>query len=1172
MKHAPGLLRFWLATLGCLLMAMAFSASAVQAQLVKNPDDFKIKVKWRHGTADKNGDRLGGDAEIILSYNPPGGPDISRVQARLMSCGAGEVHEAFPDYAEPPMLWVNNDDSPTLLQPALDDNGVPTGLLEVKIPWPTRLFHNGPHLIAAGLEVTVFFVNGGTQVLNYESTLTLIVRNLTIDDLTGVTPLPPTAELAWLGEPQNGQPVAPRAEPSFIWPQGGDKTFTCVLNSALSSGVKLRYEVFSCDNPDEILTTHQTMVSTPGLDAAGQSTPSINTWQWDGTKTVGVWDENEGYHEEQVPVGRGLYQVRITAEVYEDSGEGSGSSIVDSDSTRSTRTCWPAYSMYSPAITLAYDSLLAGGTRQLNVNYALRLSGQTIHIVGGAATRLEAFTRVYDPAPGDLERVGDVVEGPAATDVINPSLTLNQAELQLPWNDKANRAEKVLLTAKDHAGFDRGHREKWNLGQTRKVIDGEAESVIYQVTTPATATQPEGLRRVTNNQIVGGKCYVGLEMEISAGGYLFNRFYSLKITEDPDSEHGVTHPGAQDHIYFLLAASRPGGASSVGIPGVPAENQPRWQLWNASLLKWEEAPQAHGPLDHRSAKRERWRVLIPWQTTTATQMPDHGTPYNSTLLGHNGPHTFKVNNMQDSSLLIQDTSTAIFACDELTYGNSHNNYAMSYSIQIDKATDKANVHNVVITRCEAHDKNEAGVTVYNPDYLKFDPESTDALRRQPKITFKVEDLGDPHRYRWWLWLKPTREEQNSIELTGIMNGPGEKTVTINPTTPEAGVTQDHDLTAWGTYTFELRVQEIENNSTTPVLGAWQELRSAKLSIPAQFQNPQTGAWRPGHYIDFALNADQSEEDQSVKVRAGYYLEDMENVNASSVNIDLLTPNLEERASVNGGIIQRFPYDNLDLHTFTDADFSIASDGDRWVVVFAAEDNHASQYRNHRNKRMAVVNKGQPKYAHVEEDWMQVYNANTNVIYRAYSNTPMFKLVFAKAGWIIQTQGVVGSHDVLRIGGTIPGTTHSYLNPTSPTSRGFNSNFTFDNKAKRNTKRYIHVIGAPLAEADDLFGVSKSEYRWVYVFEGTLNAHRIANTTEPPSNNPTVKTAIHEVGHQFGLSHHWPNENFMSPNNLICVMESGFPGGLSDFWFCPRHAGLLSISTFPSVSPVDPPEN
>jgi hypothetical protein len=72
----------------------------------------------------------------------------------------------------------------------------------------------------------------------------------------------------------------------------------------------------------------------------------------------------------------------------------------------------------------------------------------------------------------------------------------------------------------------------------------------------------------------------------------------------------------------------------------------RWQLWNASLLKWEEAPQAHGPLDHRSAQRERWRVLIPWQTATSAQMPDHGTPYNSTLLGHNGSHTFKVNNVQ----------------------------------------------------------------------------------------------------------------------------------------------------------------------------------------------------------------------------------------------------------------------------------------------------------------------------------------------------------------------------------------------------------------------------------------------------------------------------------------------------------------------------------------------
>jgi hypothetical protein len=291
----------------------------------------------------------------------------------------------------------------------------------------------------------------------------------------------------------------------------------------------------------------------------------------------------------------------------------------------------------------------------LNVKYALRLSGQTLSLAPGAATRLEAFTGVYDPAPVPLERVGNVVEGPALTLVTDTSPTPNQAALQVPWNDKAKRAEKILLTAKDQAGFDRGHREKWNLGQTRKVIDGEAESVIYQVTTPATATQSEGLVRLTNNQIVGGKCYVGMEVEISAGGYLSNRFFSLKLTEDPDTEHGVTHPGASDHIFYLLSASSPEGASSVGIPGVPPEKQPRWQLWNGSLEKWQDA--AHSPHHHRSAQRERWRVLIPWQTTSAAQMPEvGGRLYYSTLLGHNGPHSLQANNMQPDNNHSQDTS------------------------------------------------------------------------------------------------------------------------------------------------------------------------------------------------------------------------------------------------------------------------------------------------------------------------------------------------------------------------------------------------------------------------------------------------------------------------------------------------------------------------------------
>ncbi|HEY0076472.1 MAG TPA: hypothetical protein VGB77_20410 [Abditibacteriaceae bacterium] len=133
-----------------------------------------------------------------------------------------------------------------------------------------------------------------------------------------------------------------------------------------------------------------------------------------------------------------------------------------------------------------------------------------------------------------------------------------------------------------------------------------------------------------------------------------NRFFSLKLTEDPDSEHGVTHPSASDHIYYLLSASSPEGASSVGLPGVSAENQPRWQLWNASLEKWQDALQSLQ--HHRSANCERWRVLIPWQTATSAQMPNHGGPYYSTLLGHNGPHTLKVNNVQPDNNHSQDTS------------------------------------------------------------------------------------------------------------------------------------------------------------------------------------------------------------------------------------------------------------------------------------------------------------------------------------------------------------------------------------------------------------------------------------------------------------------------------------------------------------------------------------
>lgn len=49
-----------------------------------------------------------------------------------------------------------------------------------------------------------------------------------------------------------------------------------------------------------------------------------------------------------------------------------------------------------------------------------------------------------------------------------------------------------MIPAKEKGGFDQSHSQKWNMSMVRKVVDGETETVIYQVTSPVTATHPEG--------------------------------------------------------------------------------------------------------------------------------------------------------------------------------------------------------------------------------------------------------------------------------------------------------------------------------------------------------------------------------------------------------------------------------------------------------------------------------------------------------------------------------------------------------------------------------------------------------------------------------------------------------------------------------------------------------
>jgi hypothetical protein len=395
---------------------------------------------------------------------------------------------------------------------------------------------------------------------------------------------------------------------------------------------------------------------------------------------------------------------------------------------------------------------------------------------------------------------------------------------------------------------------------------------------------------------------------------------------------------------------------------VPAENQPRWQLWNASLLKWEEAPQAHGPLDHRSAKRERWRVLIPWQTATAAQMPDAGTPYYSTLLGHNGPHTFKVNNMQDSSLLIQNTSNVTFACDELTYGNSYNNYAMSHSVEIDKATDKANVQNLVINNVSSNG---------NVDYFKWDPLGDDPLMKAPQVSFTIEDQGDPHKYKWVMWFKETKKihttnnddwTSDAYCVTGIKDSAGQ--VVVNLTDPTLFGHLDEAIHARGPYTYDIRVTEYEGTippgvDETGAIDRAQFKQPYMEWIPNSFNLSGQNQSHSGHEVWYEYPEDSSD----INLKANYYLfPNPATGNLGLANIQLTpmdpqfmertpnasvyqTPNMTKPGLWHGGEV------GLHIYTITPDD----EDGE-WRVIFTGDDaSGPSRRRSHDCQRMIPVN-------------------------------------------------------------------------------------------------------------------------------------------------------------------------------------------------------------------------
>ena len=254
------------------------------------------------------------------------------------------------------------------------------------------------------------------------------------------------------------------------------------------------------------------------------------------------------------------------------------------------------------------------------------------------------------------------------------------------------------------------------------------------------------------------------------------------------------------------------------------------------------------------------------------------------------------------------------------------------------------VHNLTI--------EDVSTNAGSADYIKFDPEGANGGSASPTISFKVQDLGDPGRYEWWIWLRATDENgwYTYATLNGKMDAPGNKTVTINA--PQSPDTQSVDLTDWGNYAFDLRVVKLGEND---VAGDYQDLRSSYISIP--FNMPgvtgEDGLPVPGHSVD-----GWSTEQTDYKYYASYYLQSARD--ASAMKVEFLDPKLRVKNPTTASTMptaKNTPHPDLELYTPADGDEA----GD-YRGIFVPVDDYKTEYRNHQDKAMLAVNqkKSKPK--------------------------------------------------------------------------------------------------------------------------------------------------------------------------------------------------------------------
>ena len=210
---------------------------------------------------------------------------------------------------------------------------------------------------------------------------------------------------------------------------------------------------------------------------------------------------------------------------------------------------------------------------------------------------------------------------------------------------------------------------------------------------------------------------------------------------------------------------------------------------------------------------QQFMYLLDWFTQTTPNLVYKGVQGYMPALGHNGQHNLEivaVDGLPVDTLPFQEYNSTTFTWDE--------------AVPVLCDINSVMVQNLVVTSLTS-----SNGTV---DYLKYDPIEGSQYHR-PRIDFTIQDDGDPHKYHCWVMIQPTGEAgQDFLELGDVYSfaytyaeneciNPMPVSITWNgmaiasrDTFKGTYVPGEADSADWGTYTYDVIVQEYDEDDGT----------------------------------------------------------------------------------------------------------------------------------------------------------------------------------------------------------------------------------------------------------------------------------------------------------------------------------------------------------------------